>query len=237
MKARWSFFLCLIGIFFSLTACNRGADPVPATPPSSTENPQPSRAVSLFTLLSADNYDYQSASSSDEPLPPGTLPALDTLPPIDTTLLGKEMTVNLGLESHPIYFYYCKTEQTERLVMIVSDGISGEVAYPLLIVADVSFNGWDALNRALTSNQDFGITILSVANISWQEGNVYIRNTVEATALPSESIAGVMEYYGRAGGGAEVLSFPRSEANAFHRLFDRFSLNAQIGVWIDPSED
>ena len=236
MKVRWIFVLCLACVVFSLTACNPSTDPVQTSAPPSEETPSPSLATSLFTLLTTDNYGDEPAVSPSDPLEPGTLPAIESLPPIDPTLIGKEMTVNLGLEAKPIYFYYCKTEKTERLVMIIGDGALGEIAYPLLIVAEVDFGGWGALKYALTNQKDFGIKILAATNISLIEGSVYIPNSVQVGVSKSAQPNGLIEYYGKAGGGEEVVFLPRTAANAFHQLFDRFSLNDQIGVWIDPSE-
>ena len=235
MKARWIFVLCLICVAFSLTACNPSTDPVQTSASPSEETPSPSLATSLFTLLTTNNFGYELASPPD-PLQPGTLPPIESLPPIDPTLIGREMIVNLGLEVKPIYFYYCKTAETERLVMIIGDGALGEVLYPLLIVAEVDFGDWRALRHSLTYQADFGIKILAAANLSRLEGGVYIPNSVQAGISQSEQSNGLIEYYGRAGGGEEVVFLPRTATNAFHQLFDRFSLNDQIGVWIDPSE-
>ena len=235
MKVRWIFVLCLVCVVFSLTACNPSTDPVQTSAPPSEETPSPSQATSLFTLLTSDNYEYEPSASTDPPQP-GTLPPIESLPPIDPTLIGREVIVNLGLEVKPIYFYYCKTAETERLVMMVGDGALGEVLYPLLIVAEVDFGDWRALRHSLTYQEDFEIRIVAAANLSQFEGGVYIPNSVQAGISQSEQSNGLIEYYGRAGGGDEVVFLPRTATNAFHQLFDRFSLNDQIGVWIDPSE-
>jgi len=208
-----------------------------------TEAPYVSQATSLFTLLSEVNLTAYEHTHDDsyEPLP-GALP-LECIPPKNDALIGKEMTVNLKTEEKGVYFYYCKNEatQTERLALVMEDGYGyGEIVYPLLIVADVNFGGVDAFKEALTRGTDFQISIVATANLCLEEGSGFIPTSVYAAQKDSNVITpspdGIVEYFGKAGGGEDAMIFPRIKHTGFHTAFDRHSLNEVMGIYIYVEE-
>lgn len=252
MKTKHIGIILITVLLFTFCSCNAPSDDTPsgteptteatttATPTTeATTAPYVSNATSLFTLLSEQNYNVY--KTSDEPLPPGPTP-LEYLPPKNEALIGQTLTVNLTTEKAPVYFYYCKnaSAQTERMAFIMADEISQSairIRYPLLIVADVTLGGIDGLKAALENGTDFNVTIVDTVNISTEEGSGTIPTTFVQSNIPPASVPyldGMVEYCGVAGGTDTAVIIPRvANKNAFHSVFDRFSLNEIMGIYTE----
>ncbi len=84
---------------------------------------------------------------------------VETLPPANEEVIGREMTVNPMLEEQEIFFYYCRNEETktERLALIMGDYplTPNRISCPLLIVANVNFGSAEAFKTALEQKKIF----------------------------------------------------------------------------------
>ena len=177
---------------------------------------------------------------------PGTLPAVDRIPIADQSLVGESVTIIFAQEQQEIPFYYCYDADTgwERLAVVIT-----AEKIPLLMVFQTKLGGTAKLCQAIASEREINATILSMTNISYEEGCAYVRNAcqlasqnqkIDIFANGISAISG--QYIGMVGkdhdgkavnllAGAESSQLSdsvQSGLNVWFRIFERFGLTQMI---------
>lgn len=117
--------------------------------------------------------------------PPGTLPDVQFIPVADQTLIGVCVPIIFAQEQYavPFYYSYDPTTGAERLAVVV---LAERI--PMLIIFETELGGIGGLCQKITQQEPFDATILSVTNISYEEGCVYATNAAFLSAEAEEII-------------------------------------------------
>ncbi len=178
---RVKIWLCVFFLVSCLTACGEKKPTVPAAEPSpskggtaAAEAPSPTEALPS-TAPSARPTEAP-VTPTLPPVPPGTLPEVDSLPKADTSLVGTTCTLRLlDVERQRFAYYYDAETGRERLVTvpvppdkyIPEEEIEVPPAAGPLTVYETSLGGEEGLKAAMTG--EIEATVLAVVNISYQE--------------------------------------------------------------------
>lgn len=201
---RWTRFLLLVVLtVFALTACDSAIDfseiytepyTKPALSQGTTTVCPPSLGTTVPTttvawrnkaalnrfLTKINHEGVNSHDPSDGDQPPGTLTDVQYIPVADQSLIGECVPIILAQEQYIVPFYYSCDPITgaERLAVVVY-----AESIPLMIIFETTLGGIRGLCEKITQQEPFDATILSMTNISYEEGCVY---AVNAALLPTE---------------------------------------------------
>lgn len=178
---RVKIWLCVFFLVGCLTACGQKKPTAPAAEPNpsrggtaAAEVPSPTEALPS-TEPSARPTEAP-VTPALTPVPPGTLPEVDSLPKADTSLVGTTCTLRLlDVERQRFAYYYDAKTGRERLVTvpvppdkyIPEEEIEVPPAAGPLTVYETSLGGVEGLKAAMTG--EIEATVLAVVNISFQE--------------------------------------------------------------------
>lgn len=208
-----------------------------------TELPIGSSSTLVSGLLTDINLNGK-IQSTDEIVPPGTLPDISCIPTADQSRVGETVTINLGSNQPTGSFLFYSDAQSgkERLTVV----LRAEQAFyiPLMIILETDI-GLDGLCHALSTAEDFSAKIISATNISFEEGMYsicslvrYIGTLPEAEVIsiesPPENTPNNGWYVGNFGNneypslfGGEKGSVSKEiqkEFSVYERIFTRFSI-------------
>lgn len=142
---------------------------VPSDPTSDQPNWHYEAAFSRF--LTDVNY-HGVINGHDKPVPPGTKPPVDGIPKADQSMVGQTVPIVFAAEQDVVPFYYtCSEDGVERLAVVVNSA-----NIPLLIVFEPNLGGAGGLCDKIVTQEVFEAKILSMTNISYDEGNMYANN-------------------------------------------------------------
>ncbi len=147
------------------TQYTSGTYPVPTTTAAPVVWPHEAALDRFLTQVNHEGtigYD-----PSAEPVAPGTLPDVKFIPTADQSMVGSRVPIILAQEQQAIPFYYSYDTVTgiERLAVVLqADRI------PMLIIFETTLGGLNGLCEKIAKQEPFEATILSMTNISYQEG-------------------------------------------------------------------
>ena len=220
--------------------------PTEVTQPTVPENiADPSTYVAQ--LLTDINYNGK-IQSGTEIVPPGTLPEITQIPAADQTAVGSTVQINLGAgQTKGSYLYRVDSQNNRELLAVVihaaRENTNNGFYIPLLAVFEVELGGLKGLCSAISTQESFSATILSLTNISFEEGMYTmivglhpdgtsadsIDITVGADAAPNSWYAGSYGGEGSTvcfGGSKDTVSEQTSKEFAvFEKIFSRFSID------------
>ena len=137
----------------------------------SSENVSGSPGLTLFRFLEDTNSNGQ-ITPIEEQEAPGDLPEMWRIPQPDQSRIGETVSIVLAKWHRAIPFYYsCTEDGTERLAVFLS-----AEKIPMLMVLETQLGGVTELCKKISSGAEFQGKILAMANISWEEGNIYAPN-------------------------------------------------------------
>lgn len=191
MRARILLLLiCISLIFAACTSQNANPEPGQDDPTEpQVENPKVSVAdvsTSVFRFYPDENYwTIDPSLSPDEPVEepdsaPGTLTDAKDIGQPDQSLVNTTVKINLGRLQPCCPFLFYSDQGTERLAVVLRPD---EVLFiPMLMIFETDL-GVEGLCDALSSEKTFEAKILSMTNLTWEEG-MYTTNVV--LNLPEE---------------------------------------------------
>ena len=216
-----------------------------ATQPISPEsNADPATYVSQ--LLTDINYNGKIQPGADVAAP-GTLPEISQIPVAEQTLIGTTIKINLGAgQEQGSYLYRVDSQNNRELLAVVIHATPKKANngfyIPLLAVFQVELGGLKGLCNAISTEESFSATVLSLTNISFEEG-VYTQSSTITTDVPAEEVIDLtvgadaapngwyIGNYGNEGstdchgGSKDTVSQQTSNDFAvFERIFTRFSI-------------
>lgn len=221
-------------------------DSTESVPPPTTEsNADPQTYVSQ--LLTDINYNGK-IQPGTELVPPGTLPEISRIPSADQSAVGTTVKINLGIgQPKGSYLYRVDSQNNRELLAVVihaaRENTNNGFYIPLLAVFEVELGGLKGLCSAISTQESFSATILSLTNISFEEGmytmiaglhpdgtsDDSIDITVGADAAPNSWYVGSYGGEGSTvcfGGSKDTVSEQTSKEFAvFERIFTRFSID------------
>lgn len=178
--------------------------------------------------------------------PPGTPPPIENIPQSNQALVGHTVMIILAQEQQAIPFYYSFDADAakERLAVVVSaDRI------PMMIIFETNLGGSAELCKKIASNEAFEAVIVSMTNISFEEGMTIctassitsVEQQIDIFTPSTQDICG--EYIGTVGthssgriihflAGAEssqISDALRSYMDVWYRVFQRFNLLDIVG--------
>ena len=112
---------------------------------------------------------------------PGTLTDAEDVKQPDQALVNKTVKINLGRSQPRCPFLFYSDQGTERLAVVLLE--EQLICTPVLIIFETDL-GVDGLCDALSSEKTFEAKILSMTNITWQEG-MYAVGTVPRNDDPA----------------------------------------------------
>lgn len=259
--------MLVLCVLFAVTACRSSADgtrQTQLTPTQPTFRTQPPSATTtapaedlreawLDRFLTQTNHEGTIGFDPSAGIQaPGTLPEVQYIPAADQSLVGSRVSILFAKEQQAIPFYYScdATTGTERLaVVLLADCI------PMLMIFETTLGGLNGLCEVIANEDAFEATILSMTNISYEEG-MYARNAayldegekaIDIWSGSLEQNAGVYlglvgsDYQGNPinilkGAQAEQISQElQTNINVYLRIFTRFDLMKYFEVSLPTS--
>ncbi|MBO5323082.1 MAG: hypothetical protein J6A88_03155 [Oscillospiraceae bacterium] len=221
------------------------AEPTEAAPPPTTESSaDPQTYVSQ--LLTDINYNGK-IQPGTELVPPGTLPEISRIPSADQSAVGTTVWINLGAgQPKGSYLYRVDSQNNRELLAVVIHAAPEKTNkgfyIPMLAVFQVELGGLKGLCNAISTEESFSATILSLTNISFEEG-MYTQVSATAADIPSEEVIDLFVgsdaapngwYIGSYGDNGSTVCYGGSKDTVsqqtsndfavFERIFTRFSI-------------
>jgi hypothetical protein len=213
------------------------------TIPESVADPQ----TYVVQLLTNINYNGK-IQPGTEVVPPGTLPEITQIPAADQTAVGSTVQINLGAgQTKGSYLYRVDSQNNRELLAVVihaaRENTTNGFYIPLLAVFEVELGGLKGLCSAISTQESFSATILSLTNISFEEGMYTLSAGLRADSTSADSIditvgadaAPNSWYLGSYGGEGSAVCFGGSKDTVseqtgkmfavFERIFTRFSID------------
>ena len=178
MRARILLLSICVSIIFAACA-SQVANPEPGQDDhteSQVENPKVSAAdvlTNVFRFYPVEN--SQTADPllpPDKPVedpdtPPGTLADPKDLKQPDQALVNETVRINLGRSQPRCPFLFYSDQGTERLAVVLLE--EQLICVPMLMIFEIDL-GVDGLCDVLSNEKTFEAKILSMTNITWEEG-------------------------------------------------------------------
>lgn len=115
--------------------------------------------------------------AEDKPVPPGTLPDVNLIPKASQTRLGETVSIILAQKQSKVAFYYsCAENGTERLAVVIP-----AEKIPMMVIFETELGGIQGLCRVIETEEVFQGKILSMTNITFEEGNIQVFNVCGST--------------------------------------------------------
>lgn len=228
-----------------LFTCGCSADLLELILPSKSEISDEQTYVTQ--LLTDINYTGQIQSNTGT-VAPGALPDISQIPCAEQTPIGTTIQINLGSgQTMGSYLYRVDLQNSRELLAVVihatPEKTNNGFYIPLLAVFQVKLGGLKGLCRAISTQKSFSATVLSLTNISFQEGMQTLSTVNTAGAISADIIdvavgadtspnGWYVGSYGVEGspvcfgGSKDAVSEQTSNKFAvFERIFTRFSID------------
>ena len=235
--------LLIISMLFFTCGCS--ADLLRLILPSKSEISAEQTYVTQ--LLTDINYTGQIQSNTGA-VAPGALPDISQIPCAEQTPIGTTIQINLGSgQTMGSYLYRVDFQNSRELLAVVIHATPEETNngfyIPLLAVFQVKLGGIKGLCRAISTQKSFSATVLSLTNISFQEGMQTLSTVNTAGAISADIIDVAVGsdtspngwYVGSYGGDGNPVCFGGSKDAVseqtsnkfavFERIFTRFSID------------
>lgn len=140
--------------------------------------------AALSRFLEETNHNGEMASE-DELLPPGTLPDVERIPKASQTQVGETVPIILAQKQSKVAFYYSFTEDgPERLAVVIP-----AEKIPMMVIFETELGGIQGLCRVIETEEVFQGKILSMTNITPEEGDIQVFNVCGSTyPIPAREI-------------------------------------------------
>lgn len=146
-------------------------EPIASTEPASTSEQPWSHKAALTNLLEETNRTGELLPPAEPEMtaPPGTLVDISRIPKASQNRIGETVSIILAKQQQSIPFYYaCSETGEERLAVFIN-----APKIPMLVVFETKLGGIKGLYSHIASEAVFEGKILSMTNISWEEGAIH----------------------------------------------------------------
>lgn len=156
--------ICCVCVVCGGCAGNMSLDATESNEPKTQHN---GTEINHASLENTEENNITSETGND-PVPPGTLPEVATIPQPDQSEVTSVGTYSFDTFDVTSFAYFYNQKSKEERLVLVEGGAGRAVKYVQLLILETDFGGATGLKSTL--NEPFQAKLLAYKNISFQEG-------------------------------------------------------------------